>query len=91
MRNRATLHDVVVIGGQSYDVLAVFGHVQKLAAILVHVGYLKMIVQCRTTSHDVRHRGSSYDICAIIVRRCRKTSYRIVRHRTTVIDRRTTS
>ena len=37
-------------GGQSHDVLAVFGHVQKLAAILVHVGYLKIIVRCRTTS-----------------------------------------
>ena len=60
MRNHATLHDVVVIGGQSYDVLAVFGHVQKFAAILVNVGYLKMIVRCRkhhTTSCDVEaHR-----------------------------------
>ena len=44
--NRATLHDVVrrrSHRGQSHDVLAVFGHVQKLAAILVHVGYLKII------------------------------------------------
>ena len=45
-----TLYDVAVIRGQSHDVLAVFGHVQKLAAILVPVGYLKMIVRCRTTS-----------------------------------------
>ena len=97
MHNRATFHDVAVIGDQSHDVLAVFGHVQKLAAILVNVGYLKMIVRCRTTPHDiVRRRDSSYDICAIIVRRRRttssmivrrrRTSSRIVRHRTTVIQ-----
>ena len=53
MRNRATLHYVAVIAGQSHDVLAVFGHVQKLAAILIHVGYLKMIVRCHTTSCDI--------------------------------------
>ena len=41
--NRATLHDVAVIRGQSHDVLAVFGHVQKLSAILVRVGYPTMI------------------------------------------------
>ena len=45
-----TMYDIAVIGGQSHDVLAVFGHVQKLAAILVHVGYQKIIVRCRTTS-----------------------------------------
>ena len=50
MRRCTTLYDVAVIVGQSHDVLAVFGHVQKLAAILVHVGYLKIIVRCRTTS-----------------------------------------
>ena len=86
MRNRATLRDIAVIGGQPHDVLTVFGHVQNLAAILVHVGYLNMIVRCRTTSHDImRRRDSSYDICVIVVRRRRKTSSRIVRHRTTVI------
>ena len=68
MRRYTTLHDVAVIGGQSLDVLAVFGHIQKLAAILVNVGYLKIIVRCRTTSHDiVRRRGSSYDMCAMVV------------------------
>ena len=54
--NRATLHDVVrrrSHRGQFHDVLAVFGHVQKLAAILVHVGYLKIIVRCRTTSRTI--------------------------------------
>ena len=50
MRYCTTLYEVAVIGGQSHDVFAVFGHVQKLAAILVHVGYLKIIVRCRTTS-----------------------------------------
>ena len=72
-----------LLGGQSHDdVLAVFGHVQKLAAILVNMGYLKMTVQCRMTSHDnVRRRGSSYDICEMVVRRRRTTSSRIVRHR----------
>ena len=43
----------------SFVFLAVFGHVQKLAAILVHVGYQKIIVRCRTrtTSCDVEaHR-----------------------------------
>ena len=79
--------------GQSHDGLA-------LAAILVNVGYHKMIVRCRTTSrttsHDiVRRRGSSYDICAIVVRQRRatssmivrrlKTSSKIVRHSTAVI------
>ena len=84
MHMRATLHDVVVIGGQSHDVLAVFGQVQKLSANLIHVGYLKMIVRCRTTSCDiVRRRGSSYDICAIVVRRRRMTSSMIVRHHKT--------
>ena len=79
MRNRATLPDVAVIGGQSHDVLAVFCHVQKLAAILVHMGYLKTIVRCRTMSHDiVRRRGSSHDICAIVERRHRTTSSMIV-------------
>ena len=79
-----TLHDVAVIGGQSHDVLAVLGHVQKLAAILVNVGYLKMIVRCRTTSrttsHDiVRRRGSSFNICAVVVQRRRATSiYKII-------------
>ena len=53
MVNRAKLHDVAVIGGQSHDVLAVFGYVQQLSAIRVNVGYLKMIVRCRTTSHDI--------------------------------------
>ena len=68
MRNHTMLHDVAVIVCKSHDVLAVFGHVQKLTAILVNVGYLKMIVRCRTTSHDiVRRRGSSYDICAMVV------------------------
>ena len=61
MVNRTTLYNVAVIGCQSHDVLAVFGHVQKFAAILVHVGYLKVIVRClttsRTTSCDVEaHR-----------------------------------
>ena len=57
MHIRAKLHDVVVIGGQSHDVLAVFGQVQKLSANLIHVVYLKMIVRCRTTSCDVEdHR-----------------------------------
>ena len=45
MCNPATFHQVAVIGGQSHDVLAVFGHVQKLAAILVNVGYPKIIVR----------------------------------------------
>ena len=82
MRNRATLHDVAVIGGQSHDVLAVFGQVQNLAAILDHVGYLEMIVRCRTTSHDtVRRRGLSYDICAIIFGRRRTILSMIVRRR----------
>ena len=92
--NRATLHDIAVIGGQSHDVLAVFGHVQKLASILVNVGYPKMIVRCRTTSHNiVRRRGSSHDICAMVVRRRRTTSFRIVRRRTTssrIVQHRTT-
>ena len=75
MRNRTTMHDVAVIGSQSHDVLAVFGHVKTLAAILIHVGYPKTIVRCRTTSRDiVRRRGSPYDICAMVVRRCRTTS-----------------
>ena len=59
MRRCTTLYDVVVIGGQYHDVLAVFGHVQKLAAILVHAGYLKMIVRCRTAS-----RTTSCDVKA---------------------------
>ena len=52
-------------GGQSHDILAVFGHVLKLAAILVHLGYLKMIVRCRAMS---RRRRDLQDICAIDVR-----------------------
>ena len=71
------LHDVArrrSHRGQSHDVVTVFGHVQKLAAILVNVGYHRMIVRCRTTSrstsHDiVRRRVSSYDSCAVVVRR----------------------
>ena len=59
MRRCTTLYDVAVVGDQSHDVLAVFGHVQILAAILVHVGYLKMIVRCRTTS-----RTTSCDVDA---------------------------
>ena len=58
MRNRATLHDVAVIGGQSHDVWPVFGHVKKLAAILDHVGYLKMVARCRTTV--IRHKSFLY-------------------------------
>ena len=47
----------------------------ELAAIFVNVGYHKMIVRCRTTSHDiVRRRWSSNDICAVVVRRRRATS-----------------
>ena len=61
-----------------------FGNVQKLAVILVNVEYLKMIVLCRMTSHDiVRRRGTSYDICAMVVQRRRTTSSMIVRRRTT--------
>ena len=67
VRNHATLRDVAVIGGQSHDVLAVFGHVQKLAAILVNVGYLKMIVQL------------SYDYRSTVVR-CRTIYLRFHRH-----------
>ena len=52
VHNHATLLDVAVIGGQTHDVLAVVGHVQKLAAFLVNMGYLNMIVRllfdCRT-------------------------------------------
>ena len=55
MRRCTTLHYIRVIGGQFHDVLAGFGHVQKLAAILVHVGYPKMIVRCRTTSRTTSH------------------------------------
>ena len=64
------------------------------------MGYLKIIVRCRTTSRttscDVeRRRGSSHDICAIDVRwryttssmivRRRRTQSKTIRHRTTVI------
>ena len=59
MHNRATLHDVAVIGGQSHDVLAVVGHAQKLAAILVNVGYLK-IVRRHTTSCDVENHRTIF-------------------------------
>ena len=76
-------------GGKSHEVLTVFGHAQKLSAILVNVRYLKMIVRCRTTSHDiVRRRGSSYNMCAMVVRRRRTASSRIVQ-RTPSHDRRT--
>ena len=54
------LHDVAVIAGQSHDVLAVLGHVQKLAAILVNVGYLKMIARL---SFD--YRTMAYDLLTI--------------------------
>ena len=47
MRNRATLHNVAV-RGQPHDVLTILGHVQILAAIFVNVGFLNMIVRCRT-------------------------------------------
>ena len=50
-RRCTTLHDVAVIGGQSNDVLAVFDHVQKLAAILVHMGYHTMIARRHIRRH----------------------------------------
>ena len=82
MRRCTTLYDVVaVIGGQSHNVLAVFGHVQKLAAILVHVGYLKIIVRCRTAS-----RTTSCDVEAHRTILCNKramTSYDFIYDRTT--------
>ena len=53
--NHATLHDVAAIGGQSHDVLAVFGHVEKLSAILVNVGttVVRLSFDCRTMSYDL--------------------------------------
>ena len=58
-------------GGQSQDVLAVFGHVQNIFAILVHVGYLKMIVRCRTTSRktscDVEAHRTIFVYCSLLL------------------------
>ena len=97
MRCCTTLSDVAVIGGQSHDFLAVFGHVQRLPAILVHVGYHKMIARYRTTSRttscDVEAHPrylcngramTSYDFIYDVRRR--KTQSRIVRHSLTVIQ-----
>ena len=96
MRNHTTLHAARRRShrGSISRCLGSFCHVPKLPTILVYVGYLKMIVRYRTTSHDiVRRRGSPYDICAMVVRRRRTTSSRIVRRRTTssrIVRRRTT-
>ena len=49
-------------GGQYHNVLAVFGHVQKLSAILVTVVYLTMTMRWRTTSHDIE---ANHTICVL--------------------------
>ena len=91
-----TLHDVAVIGVQSHDVLAVFGHVQKFAAILVYVGYLKMMSydvtrhratflrNSRATYDVVRLHLGSYDIARPSYDRC-TTLQRLHDHRATLI------
>ena len=65
--NRATLHDVAVIGGQSHYVLGVFDHAQELAAILVHVGYLKTID--RAMSYDVTYDGTRHRATSRLIAR----------------------
>ena len=78
------MHNVAVIGVNlttSWQFLVMFKNLLRFSLMW---DIAKMIMRCRTpsrtTSHNnVRRRGSQYDICAVVVRRRRATSYMIVR------------